>query len=60
MKTTHLIRSVVHNKIQEQPHITGMQAGNELLDILESAVRWVNSPIVRDVIAHVNLRRLKY
>lgn len=51
---------MVHNKIQEQSHITGMEAGNELLDILESAVRRINGSVVRDVIAHVNLWRLKY
>lgn len=59
-ETTYLIRSMVHNKIQEQPHTTGMEAVNELLHVLESAIRRINSSVVRDVIAHVNLRRLKY
>lgn len=51
-----LVRCVIDDQIQNDTHIALVALSDENLHILHSSVRGVNGLIVRDVIAHVNLR----
>jgi hypothetical protein len=54
----YLIRSVIYNKVQDDPHPSCMRFRNKPLHVLNSAIRRVHILVVRNVVSHVHLRRI--
>jgi len=51
---------MVHHKVHHQLHITLLEPLNELVNVPQRAILWINVLIVRDIITHVNLWAFVY
>ena len=54
----YLVRSVVYDKIEDDPHAPFMGFRNKPLHILNRAVRRINVLVVRNVVSHIHLWRI--
>lgn len=53
---TYLIGSVVDYQIHDELHVPAVQFGDELLHVLQFPVGWMDSTVVGNIVAHIDLR----
>src|SRR5439155_7143636 len=54
LKPRMLVRSVVENQLNDDPHPSLVGGGEERLEIFKPAIAWVDGGIVRNVVAIVS------
>lgn len=54
----YLVGCVVYDKIEEKPHSSGVALSDQTLHVRDCAVRWIDIAIVRNIVSHIDLRRI--